>query len=129
MAEQLDILAAVVAPRLSALAITSQDVGHILLWCMGLLLAVIASGLVVLWLRRRVRQADESGGGSFSIEALEKMRASGELTEDEFRLLRRAALPLGLTPEDDGPEDDENSTLSPPYDGDDVDGGCAQSGG
>ena len=58
--------------------------------------AIIALGVVVLILRRRFHpdavRPDEQAG--FSLERLEALRAAGTIAEEEFKLLRRAALGL-----------------------------------
>jgi hypothetical protein len=65
----------------------------------GVILTVLLIvGLVfVPWVRRRYHPSNIDGldGGSvFDIEGLERMRRAGLITEEEFRLLRRAALGL-----------------------------------
>lgn len=62
----------------------------------GLLMVVLLAGMgVLLWLRRRVRAAGESGRAeAFSVESLERMRLEGRITDEEFKRLRRQALGL-----------------------------------
>ena len=67
-----------------------------LLWCAAVMGIVVLLGAVLLVFRRKIR-ADEpgwEGAEGFSIEALEVMRASGQISEAEFKALRRTALGL-----------------------------------
>lgn len=96
---------------------------RMLFWGLVLLTLCVVSGLVLLWLRRRMAKADNSSLVSFSIEALEDMRASGQLSEEEFRRLRRTVLPLGMQEMAQQAEKADNCTLSPPSDGDDEERG------
>ena len=58
--------------------------------------AIFVLGVVVLVLRRRfhpgVMRPEEQVG--FSLDRLEKLRAAGTIAEEEFKVLRRAALGL-----------------------------------
>lgn len=67
----------------------------ILIVC-GLLMLVLLAGLgALMWLRRRMRAADEGGRTeAFSVESLERMRLEGRITDEEFKRLRRQALGL-----------------------------------
>lgn len=62
----------------------------------GILVAVIvAAGAVVLWFRHRflgTGAGEESAG--FDLTSFEAMRASGKISDEEFRRLRRLALGL-----------------------------------
>ncbi len=93
--------------------------GRILLFGVVLIVAVLAMGAVVLWARRRYRSADSDGDkqAGFSIEQLEDLRKSGQISPAEFACLRRSA--LGLDVRDDKRD---NSASSPPVKGDDGEG-------
>jgi len=93
--------------------------GRILLFGGALIVAVLAMGVVILWARRRYRSADSDGDeqAGFSIEQLEALRKSRQISPAEFARLRRSA--LGLDVRDDKRE---NSTSSPPAEGDDGEG-------
>ena len=86
-----------------------------------LMLAILLVGVLLLpWLRRRYHPS--AGGGQraqargFSMEGLEAMRRSGQISEEEFRALRRAALGLAV-----GKGKTENSASSTPTSRDDDD--------
>jgi len=71
---------------------------RLLLYGGVLILAIAGLGLVVLWTRRRYygpERGAEQPDSAFSIEALEEFRRAGEISEEEFRSLRHAALGLG----------------------------------
>jgi len=69
---------------------------RILLWGLVLLALIVIAGVGFLWFRRRLAEGRRSAPATFSMEALEALRTSGELSEGEFRRLRRAALPLDV---------------------------------
>jgi hypothetical protein len=58
----------------------------------------VVGGVLISWVRRRFhpasRRQDGSLAGGFSLERLDVMRRSGEISDEEFRSLRRAALGL-----------------------------------
>jgi hypothetical protein len=66
----------------------------------AILAALLIGGLVIApWVRRRYHPSNVGGaddGSPFDIERLERMRRDGLITEEEFRLLRRAALGLDI---------------------------------
>jgi len=68
---------------------------EVFLWC-GVLLAVCLACIPVLvWLRRRLRA--KAGGGEsvdFSAEQIRKLWKKGQLTDEEYKQLRRTALGL-----------------------------------
>ena len=94
---------------------------RILLWGMVLLVLIVIAGVGLLWFRRRLADQGDAGPTAFSMGALEAMRASGELSEDEFRRLRRASLPPDVAAMARQADEETNCTLSPPSDGDDED--------
>ena len=124
---QVDVAASAAAIHTLLAEGISSYASHILFWSMVLLILVVLAGVGVLWLRRRVEAQGSRAPKTFSLEALEAMRAADELGEEEFRRLRRAALPLDVqelvrqADHVDEADKDANCTLSPPSDGDDKD--------
>ncbi|MDP7070051.1 MAG: hypothetical protein QF561_01740 [Phycisphaerales bacterium] len=57
-------------------------------------LAIMAGLIVIAWLAlvtvRRLRSHDSSGGGTFSLEELRRMKHDGTLSDDEFESAREA---------------------------------------
>lgn len=83
----------------------------------GTVLALAALGLYVaiLWLRRKFgRPTDTSSGAGFSIDELEAMHKSGQISDAEFRRLRSRALKLA-----GGSGQQQESELSEPPASDD----------
>jgi len=107
-----------------------SDVGGDLTWNLaigGLLILglIVGATVVIPWVRRRFDPSgqDESAKGVFAIERLEAMRGAGEITAEEFRLLRRSALGLdGISGKGD------NSASSAPPGGDDDEGATRADG-
>ena len=64
--------------------------------CVALILVIIVIGAVVIpWIKRRYAGGEVSGPEQgFSIEHLQRMHDRGEISGEEFRRLRRAALGL-----------------------------------
>jgi hypothetical protein len=95
-----------------------------------ILVLVIGGSVVVPWLRRRFhpsgRARQGAGGAGFTMDRLEAMRRGGEISEEEFRVLRRSALGL-----DRGAGKTQDSASSRPTGRDDdegtvgADGSCA----
>lgn len=72
--------------------------GKVFLWGGAAIASLLLLGAGLMWLRRRTcsfgpREGADAGSG-FSIGDLESLQASGLLSEEEFRRLRRAALGL-----------------------------------
>ena len=80
------------------------------------LLVAVPAFFILLWLRRRCwpRPAGREAAEGLCIDDLERMRRSGQISEEEFRRLRRPALDLDVSA---GGED--NSSLSRPAANDD----------
>ena len=58
---------------------------------------VLVGGVLLPWLRRRWRPSrDGRSAAGFSIDRLEAMRRDGEISDEEFRVLRRSAMGLGV---------------------------------
>ena len=78
-------------------------------WMLAVMVTIFISGIILMRMRRRMVESDgalEKQAG-FSIEALEEMRSRGEIGENEFKVLRRAALGL-----DAGDKDVDNAASS-----------------
>jgi hypothetical protein len=105
---------------------TELIVGSVVL----IVVIVVAGGLVVPWIRSRyhpsARRQDGTQAGGFEMEHIQDLRRRGEISEEEYRRLRRLA--LGLPPVK---AETKDSTSSDPLTGvDDVgiaptDGSCA----
>ena len=94
---------------------TSQDMAELLLWGVVLIGLLVALGCVVMWVRRKMK-ASPASEEAFSIKQLERLRESGQLTDEEFRQLRLIALGLSTdrtpaqdqhAPSGDGQQDDQ----------------------
>ena len=99
---------------------------RIVLWGLVLVGALLALGAVVMVFRRMARsRLDQLTGPALTIEKLEKLRSSGQISDDEFRTLRRAALGMRDGPagaRNDAPSDageKRDSELSGPAEDDD----------
>jgi len=105
-----------------ALFVAVGRVGKLLIWTGVMIVAIILLGSAVLWLRRRVfaRCARGEGDSGFSIDQLEELHRSGQLSEAEFRRLRRASLGLERPT-----ARKSNSSSSPPGPDDDGEKGQA----
>jgi hypothetical protein len=100
-----------------------SDASRDVWWHIGMGVAVVLAilvvgGLFIPWVRRKFhpagRRPDGSLVGGFSIDRIEAMRGAGEISDEEFRALRRAALGLGPAR-----EESSNSPLSAPETPDD----------
>lgn len=75
------------------LSLTNQDLTQLLVWGVILIGCLLALVWILKRLRKRLISPDE-GQEVFSIQQLEALRESGQLTDEEFRRLRRVALSL-----------------------------------
>ena len=83
---------------------------HVVVYGTALILALMALYLGLVWLRRRFRRSSGGPAGpGFTIDELEAMRASGQLSDGEFRRLRSLALGLSA-----GARGQKESELSNP---------------
>jgi len=83
--------------------------GDALIWGCVLVGVVLALGVFLLWLRRKYHPAygrQDTERRSFSIEDLEVLRSQGQISEAEFRRLRRKVLGL------DAPAEDRDNPMS-----------------
>lgn len=99
----------------------AQQVLPLLIWGVVLLVVLSLAGMAILWIQRRLKPRGDKSSPPLSFEALEAMRSSGQLSEDEFRRLRRITLSLDAEIDDQQQEKYTDRTLSPPSDGDDED--------
>lgn len=60
--------------------------------CGLLILLCLAAYVLISRLRRRAYEDQQPTGPAFTAEGLEKMRAGGQLTDEEYRRLRRQVL-------------------------------------
>ena len=93
----------------------SLDIAELLLWGFVLTGLLVALGCVVMWARRKMKTGP-AGEEAFSIKQLERLRETRQLTDEEFRQLRLAALGLSTdrtpaedrnAPSGDGQQDDQ----------------------
>lgn len=72
------------------------------LWFGGLVLALLACMVVLLYVRRRIRhRGGDDQAPLFDLDELRKMRDTGELTIPEYEVLRRRTLArMGLSTAD-----------------------------
>ena len=80
--------------HVAVLVAVAPGTARVLIYGSLLMVAIVAGGIVVtIWLRRMVRRgqdiADQAG---FSIEHLEKIHRLGQISDEEFRRLRKFAL-------------------------------------
>ena len=94
---------------ISILSASTPSVPEVVFWCVVLIAAIIAMGVVVIVLRRKFHPASEQLQlqEAFTIEKLERMREKGQISESEFKLLRSRA--LGLDSKDDKIQDECSS--------------------
>ena len=82
----------------AALALGYSPVVETLLLDLAVVAGVVVMGFVLLLLRRKYHPkyaADEDDTG-FSMDRLERLRREGEISDEEFRRLRRVALGLDI---------------------------------
>jgi hypothetical protein len=60
----------------------------IVVWSLVLVAVVIAGYATVLWVRRKLRPADEPPVPGFTLEDLRQMHRKGQLTDEEFERAR-----------------------------------------
>jgi len=67
----------------------------VVLWGSVVIVILLAAGACVLWVRARILSPMKSDQeGAFSLDSLERLYAEGQLSREEFRRLRNAALGL-----------------------------------
>jgi hypothetical protein len=105
----------------AAVGLLAPRHSEVLIWgSMGLVM-VLVLGFALMWFRRKYHTGGSSDGNqtsSFSIQSFEEMRASGQISDEEFRRLR-----AGLFGLDTPAVDSDNSALS---ESDDLDDGAEE---
>lgn len=61
-----------------------QLFGDIMPWLLVLVGLIIAGGVLIMILRRRLHEADSSPSQGFTLHDLRQLHASGELTDEEY---------------------------------------------
>jgi hypothetical protein len=86
---------------------------EIIIWGGIVIAAVLLLGFVLMWVRRKyhpaggaARPRDEAG---FTVDDLERLHASGQISREEFKRLRSVALGLGGA---SGPAGDSSSSVA-----------------
>ena len=100
-------------PAWIVLPAAAAGYGSYVLWLAGVMVAIMAAGVVLAVFRKKVKSAawDMQQSAGFSIEALESMRRSGQIDEAEFKAMRRIA--LGLDAEDESVDNAASSDAGP----------------
>ncbi|HAU36125.1 MAG TPA: hypothetical protein DCX07_00215 [Phycisphaerales bacterium] len=80
---------------LTILAKTDNGQSDVLLWSGVLILACLVGIPILLRLRSRANARIDEKRSSFSLEELRELHRAGQLTDEEYRRLRHAALGLG----------------------------------
>lgn len=100
-------------PACPFIAVTSYEAVQVIVVGCVLVVVIVAVGVPLgRWLRREFHPSGWNRPrrhGAFSAEELESMRASGELSDEEFRALRRAAMGLDAK----APRRDNSASSSP----------------
>ena len=101
---------------LSILAAWPRGVGSVLLWCAALTVAIVVFGVAVQVLRKKFHPGAQppQEPKAFSLEYLERMRDTGQISSEEFRRLRRTT--FGLDPAGDEPHNASSSGGGKPDD-------------
>jgi hypothetical protein len=58
--------------------------GEILPWLLVLIGVVMAGGVLIMFIRRRLQDSSSSSSPGFTLQDLRNLHARGELTDDEF---------------------------------------------
>jgi Zn-dependent protease with chaperone function len=88
----------------------SGDASAVVAWIAVLIGVVLAGGLVMMWLRRRIFMADASAHQAGGLmESLRKMRESGQMSQEEYDATRKA-MAARLAKADTGPTSPRTET-------------------
>ncbi|MFG0258083.1 MAG: SHOCT domain-containing protein [Phycisphaerales bacterium JB043] len=81
-----------------------NQVLSVLVWSVALMAIVVVGGYVIMRVRRGLLQEEGEGSDStMSLESLRQLRASGQISDEEFESLKRSLLAsYGYTAEDAG---------------------------
>ena len=66
----------------------ANDSKAILVWSLVLLAAVIIGFVLVLWVKRRLRQVDEAPTLGFSLADLRELHRTGKISDEEYERAR-----------------------------------------
>ena len=66
----------------------ANDSKAILVWSLVLLAAVIVGFVLVLWVKRRLRQVDEAPTLGFSLADLRELHRTGKISDEEYERAR-----------------------------------------
>ncbi len=84
---------------------------HVLPWLVALL-GVVVIGATGIWIVRRfARRESDAGGAGFTLQDLRDMKASGQLSDDEFNQARDSM--IGRISEPPGPSTNIDKTTGP----------------
>ena len=73
----------------------SNESSAIIVWSLVLFAFVIAGFLVVAWLKKRLKEPDQTPSAGFTLSDLREMHRSGQLSAEEFERAR-ARMAAGL---------------------------------
>lgn len=71
-------------------------------WSLALLAMLGVALLVMVWVRRRIRSAIDQTGQDFTLSDLRKLRASGEIDQEQYEKLRTAIIGASRKPDSAG---------------------------
>ena len=94
----------------------AHPAAEVLVWGIAVILVVLVMAMVTMYLRKRARETVGRSKAGLSIEKLENLHSSGQITDQEFQTLRQTV--LGLSRQD-GRKPQES--LSPHRQDDDAD--------
>jgi hypothetical protein len=89
----------------------SNLLAEVLPWVLALIGFVVVAGVIIMWLHRRVRSDQPSGGDGFTLHDLRQLHARGELSDEEFERARESVIAgvRGPKSENDEPNEGEES--------------------
>ncbi|MFP4355655.1 MAG: hypothetical protein ACLFUJ_11090 [Phycisphaerae bacterium] len=100
----------------------AKVVDYVILCSIILACVLITAAIWILFLRPRLlggQDEETSSSYAFDIDTLEKMRQSGQISEDEFRKLRVFALGIGPDRAEKGSAPADSTSRHPPEAADD----------
>lgn len=68
----------------------SGATGSVVVWVIVLIAVVMAGGLILVWLRRKIFAADQTDHAGGLMESLRSMRDSGQMSQEEYDATRKA---------------------------------------
>ena len=63
-----------------------------LIWFGVMVLAIMVCAVVLAWFRKRIRNENDKEGPAFSLEDLRQLKSQGDLSDEEFELLKQKTL-------------------------------------